>query len=76
MSVSSARADKPVRPARRGKVLSAGRLIAKALLEIKKGARKIGHQTTESVMFRLLFWNGPTLAATTFCMTGRRGISH
>src|SRR4029077_12618106 len=37
-------ADKPVGPARRCKVLSAGGLIAKAPLELDQGARKVGHQ--------------------------------
>ena len=38
------RADKSVRPARRGKVSSAGGLIAEALLELDQGARKVGHR--------------------------------
>jgi hypothetical protein len=37
-------ADKPVRPARRYQISSAGRLIAEALLELNQGARKIGHR--------------------------------
>jgi len=37
-------ADKPVRPAHRGKVLSAGGLIAEALLELDQGAWKVGHR--------------------------------
>src|SRR5207245_3442861 len=35
-SASTARADKPVRPARRGEILSAGGFIAKALLELNQ----------------------------------------
>jgi hypothetical protein len=37
-------ADKPVRPTRRKKVLSAGGLVAEALLELDQGARKVGHR--------------------------------
>src|SRR5260370_21733559 len=33
-ATTAARADKPIRPARRGKILSAGGLIAEALLEL------------------------------------------
>ena len=47
-ATATAWADKPIRPARRGKVLSAGCLVAKALLELEKGTRKVGHQATES----------------------------
>ena len=43
-ATTAARADKPVRPARRGKVFSARRLIAKALLEFDQGAGKVGHR--------------------------------
>jgi hypothetical protein len=42
-ATAAARADKPVRPAGSGKVLSAGGLIAKALLELDQGAWKVGH---------------------------------
>ena len=42
-AAAAARADKPVRPTRCGKVLSARRLVAKALLELEQGARKVGH---------------------------------
>ena len=39
-----ARTNKPVRPARCCKVLSAGRLVAKAMLELDQGAGKVGHR--------------------------------
>ena len=42
-AAAAAGADKPVRPARRGQILSAGRLVAKALLELEQGTRKVGH---------------------------------
>ena len=38
------RADKPVGPAHRCKILSAGGLIAEALLELDQGAWKVGHR--------------------------------
>jgi hypothetical protein len=38
------RTDKPVRPARRDQILSAGGLIAEALLELDQGAWKVGHR--------------------------------
>jgi len=47
-ATTASRADKPVRPARRGKVLSAGGLIAEALLELDQGAGKVGHRTSGS----------------------------
>ena len=40
---SAPRADKPVRPTRRDKILSAGGLIAEALLELDQGAGKVIH---------------------------------
>src|SRR5215469_6392093 len=43
-AATAARTDKPVRPARCCKVLSAGRLVAKALLELDQGAGKVGHR--------------------------------
>ena len=43
-ATTASRADKPVRPARRGKVLSAGGLIAETLLELDQRARKVGHR--------------------------------
>jgi len=43
-ATTAAWADKPVRPARCYKVLSAGGLIAEALLELDQGARKVGHR--------------------------------
>src|SRR5215469_14253584 len=39
------RTDKPVRPARRDQILSAGGLIAEALLELDQGAWKVGHRS-------------------------------
>jgi len=42
-AAAAAWADKPIRPARRGKILSAGRLVAKALLELEQGTREVGH---------------------------------
>jgi hypothetical protein len=50
-------AHKPVRPARRGKILSAGGLIAEALLELDQGARKVGHRATGSGCVRDLFYH-------------------
>src|SRR5205823_9629442 len=43
-ATTASRADKPVRPARCGKVLSAGGLIAETLLELDQRARKVGHR--------------------------------
>jgi len=43
-TATAARADKPVRPTRRDKVLSAGGLIAEALLELDQRAGKVGHR--------------------------------
>jgi len=43
-ATAAARADKPVRPACCGKILSAGGLIAEALLELDQGAGKVGHR--------------------------------
>ena len=43
-AATASRADKPVGPARRCKVLSAGGLIAEALLEFDQGAGKVGHR--------------------------------
>ena len=43
-ATTASRADKPVRPTRRDKILSAGGLIAEALLELDQGARKVGHR--------------------------------
>src|ERR1700731_4529219 len=44
LTTAAARAYKPVRPARRDKVFSAGGFIAKALLELDQGAGKVGHR--------------------------------
>ena len=43
-TTATSRADKPVRPARRNKVLSAGGLIAETLLELDQRVRKVGHR--------------------------------
>ena len=68
-------ADKPVGPERRCKVLSAGSLIADALLELNQGAGKIGHQgSREQFLFVICSITDPGLAATTFFATGRRGV--
>src|SRR5712671_6787496 len=44
LTTAAARAYKPVRPARRDKVFSAGGFIAEALLELDQGAGKVGHR--------------------------------
>src|SRR5882757_6461412 len=44
-ATTASRADKPVGPARRSKVLSAGGLIAEALLELDQGVGKVGHRS-------------------------------
>src|SRR5712671_5010646 len=44
LNTAAARAYKPVRPARRDKVFSAGGFIAEALLELDQGAGKVGHR--------------------------------
>src|SRR5215470_13757784 len=56
-ATTASRADKPVGPARRYKVLSAGSLIAEALLELDQGARKVGHRgSREQLYVRDLFY--------------------
>src|SRR5205085_7488204 len=55
-ATTASRADKPVGPARRCKVLSAGSLIAEALLELDQGAGKVGHRgSREQLRVRDLF---------------------
>ncbi len=44
-ATTASRADKPVGPARRCKVLSTGGLIAEALLELDQGVGKVGHRS-------------------------------
>src|SRR5712671_8025898 len=56
LTTAAARAYKPVRPARRDKVFSAGGFIAEALLELGQGAGKVGHRGTECSYVRSLFY--------------------
>jgi len=57
-ATTAARADKSVRPACRRKVMSASRLVAKALLELDQGTGKVGHQRSSRVA---VFTVGPTI---------------
>src|SRR5207248_7715788 len=52
-ATTASRADKPVRPARRCKVLSAGGLIAEALLEFDQGAGKVDHRGNQAQLCSL-----------------------
>jgi hypothetical protein len=55
-SPAAAGTAKPARPARCGKVLSTSRLVAKTLLELEQGARKVGHHGHQNSCVRDLFY--------------------
>jgi hypothetical protein len=56
-ATTAARADKSVRPACRSKVMSASRLVAKALLELDQGAGKVGHRGHREWLCRFLSYH-------------------
>ena len=56
-ATTASRADKSVGPARRGKILSAGRLIAEALLELDQRTGKSGIGAAKSACVRDLFYH-------------------
>ena len=58
-ATTASRADKPVGPARRGKVLSARGLIAEALLELDQGAREVGHRGSREQLCSLYVLTEP-----------------
>ena len=79
---SSAHALACRRPGRRSPRASAGRrpsgagrLVGEVVLELEQGTREIGHERVRSGVCSLFVLPRPAAPATTYCGTGRTGIS-